>query len=53
MAWIGLTGLRGKGTSGGLLCIRYSTFGFHEMVGSSRMAVQLMAPQVGLSSASK
>jgi hypothetical protein len=32
---------------------RYWTFGFHEMLGSSWVAAQLMAPQEGLSSVRK
>jgi hypothetical protein len=52
MEWIGLIWLR-IGTSGGLLWTRYWTFGFHKMLGDSRGAAQLTAPQEGLSSVSK
>jgi hypothetical protein len=33
------------GTTGGLLWTRYWTFGIHKMLGSSRVAAQLVAPQ--------
>jgi hypothetical protein len=52
IVWIGLIWLKIR-TSGGLLWIRYWTFGFHEMLGSSWVAAQLMTPQEGLSSVSK
>jgi hypothetical protein len=52
MEWTGLIWLR-IGTSGGFLWIRYWTFGFHEILGSSWGAAQLAAPQEGLSSVSK
>jgi hypothetical protein len=52
MVWIGFIWLR-IGTSGRLLWIRYWAFGFHEMLGSSWVAAQLMVPQEGLSSISK
>jgi hypothetical protein len=52
MVWIGLIWLM-RETSGRLLRTRYWTFGFHEMLGSSWVAAQLMAPQDGLSSVSK
>jgi hypothetical protein len=49
MVWIELIELR-IGTSGGLLWIWYWTLGFHEILGSSWMAAQLMTPREGLSS---
>jgi hypothetical protein len=52
MVWIGFIWFR-IGTSGGLLWTRYWTFGFHEMLGSSWVAAQLVALQEGFSSLSK
>jgi hypothetical protein len=48
MVWIGLIWF-GIGTSGELLWVWRWTFGFHEMLGSSWVAAQLIAPQEGLS----
>jgi hypothetical protein len=50
--WIGLIWLR-IGTSGGLLWTRQWTSGFHKMLGSSWVAVQLAASQEGFSSMSE
>jgi hypothetical protein len=50
---IGWDGVAWIGTSGGLLWIRYWTYGFHEMLGSSWVGAQLAASQEGLSSVSK
>jgi hypothetical protein len=52
MVWTGSIWL-GIGTSGGLLWTLWWTFGFHKMLGSSRIASQLAASQEGLSSVSK
>jgi hypothetical protein len=41
------------GTGGGLLWTRWWTSGFHKMLGGSRAAAQLAAPQEGLSSMSE
>jgi hypothetical protein len=38
------------GTGGGLLCIRWWTFGFHEMRGISWVAKDILASQEGLCS---
>jgi hypothetical protein len=47
--WTGLVWLR-IGTGGELLCIRYRTFGFHEMLGNYRVSKQLGTSRVVLSS---
>jgi hypothetical protein len=47
--WTGLVRL-GIGTGGELLWIRYWTFGVHKMLGNYRVASQLVASRVVLSS---
>jgi hypothetical protein len=48
-AQTGLIWLR-IGTGGGLLCIRWWTFGFHQMRGISWVAEDILASQEGLCS---